>query len=82
MENVAVPATNFDPPGVIKSMSQGGTAPHPSRPRRRQAGQSMVEYALIISLCAVVVIIVLMATGTQYKLLYSDIITSLRTAGM
>lgn len=42
----------------------------------------MVEYALIISLCAVVVIIVLIATGNQYKLLYSDIISSLRGAGM
>jgi len=43
------------------------------RVRRRQAGQGMVEFALILALVALVVIIALIATGGQVINLYSDI---------
>jgi pilus assembly protein Flp/PilA len=45
--------------------------------RRGQAGQGMVEYALILVLVAVIVIVVLISTGQAFKNLYSDITTSL-----
>ena len=38
-----------------------------------QAGQGMVEYALILALIALVVIVVLIATGGQLINLYSNI---------
>ncbi len=37
----------------------------------------MVEYALILALVAVIVIIALIATGGQVRNLYSDIITTM-----
>ncbi len=40
---------------------------------RREKGQSMVEYALILVLIAVVVIAVLMVLGTQIKNVFSNI---------
>ena len=42
--------------------------------RRLQAGQGMVEYALILALVALIVVIALIATGGQARNLYSDII--------
>ena len=42
--------------------------------RFRQSGQGMVEYALILALVAMIVIIALIATGGQVRNLYSDII--------
>jgi Flp pilus assembly pilin Flp len=45
--------------------------------RRRQAGQGMVEYALILALIALIVIIALIATGGQVINLYSDIVTTM-----
>jgi pilus assembly protein Flp/PilA len=44
---------------------------------RRQSGQGMVEYALILVLVAMIVIIALIATGSQVHNLYSDIITTM-----
>jgi pilus assembly protein Flp/PilA len=41
--------------------------------RHLQSGQGMVEYALILALIALVVIIALIATGGQVINLYSDI---------
>ena len=38
-----------------------------------QAGQGMVEYALILALIALVVIVILIATGGQLINLYSNI---------
>jgi pilus assembly protein Flp/PilA len=38
-----------------------------------QKGQGMVEYALILALIALIVIIALIATGGQIKNLYSNI---------
>lgn len=38
-----------------------------------QKGQGMVEYALILALIALIVIIALIATGGQLKNLYSNI---------
>jgi pilus assembly protein Flp/PilA len=42
--------------------------------RRLQSGQGMVEYALILALVALIVVIALIATGGQARNLYSDII--------
>jgi pilus assembly protein Flp/PilA len=41
--------------------------------QRFQRGQGMVEYALILALIALIVIIALIATGGQLKNLYSNI---------
>jgi pilus assembly protein Flp/PilA len=43
----------------------------------RQSGQGMVEYALILALVALIVIIALIATGGQVINLYSDIIQTM-----
>ena len=40
---------------------------------RMQSGQGMVEYALILALIALVVVVVLIATGGQLINLYSNI---------
>jgi pilus assembly protein Flp/PilA len=48
----------------------------------RNAGQGMVEYGLILALIAIVVIVVLMASGNQIKNLYSDIVIGTTLAGM
>lgn len=42
-----------------------------------QSGQGMVEYALILVLIALVVIIMLITTGQSMRNLYSDIIGAL-----
>ena len=41
--------------------------------RRPEQGQALVEYALILALIALVVIIMLLLTGTQVSNLYSNI---------
>jgi len=41
--------------------------------RRPDQGQALVEYALILALIALVVIIMLLLTGTQVSNLYSNI---------
>jgi pilus assembly protein Flp/PilA len=48
----------------------------------RQSGQGMVEYALILALVALIVVIALIATGGQVLNLYSDIIAKTRGAGL
>ena len=48
----------------------------------RQSGQGMVEYALILALVALIVVIALIATGASVMNLYSDIITRTRGAGL
>lgn len=46
----------------------------PSRRRSsRQRGQGLVEYAFILVLIALVVIVMLVSTGGQVKRLFSDI---------
>ena len=40
---------------------------------QRQKGQGMVEYALILALIALIVIIALIATGSQLVNVYSNI---------
>jgi Flp pilus assembly pilin Flp len=42
----------------------------------------MVEYALILALVALIVVIALIATGASVLNLYSDIITRTRGAGL
>jgi Flp pilus assembly pilin Flp len=49
---------------------------------RVQFGQGMVEYSLILVLVAIVVVMILLATGNQFKNLYSDILVSLSSATM
>jgi len=43
----------------------------------RQSGQGMVEYALILALVALIVVIALIATGGQVINLYSDVIQTM-----
>ena len=45
--------------------------------QKRQKGQGMVEFALILALIALVVIVVLIATGGQVINLYSDIVQTM-----
>jgi pilus assembly protein Flp/PilA len=49
---------------------------------RRQSGQGMVEYSLILALVALIVIVALIATGGQIVNLYSDIVGHTRGAGL
>jgi len=44
---------------------------------RRQSAQGMVEYALILALVALIVIVALIATGGQLINLYSSISTTM-----
>ncbi len=44
---------------------------------RRESGQGMVEFALILALVAIIVIIALIATGGQVRNLYSDIVVTM-----
>jgi Flp pilus assembly pilin Flp len=44
---------------------------------RRQKGQGMVEFALILALVALIVIVALIATGGQVINLYSDIVVTM-----
>jgi Flp pilus assembly pilin Flp len=53
---------------------QGWVLTKPSFP---QAGQGMVEFALILALVALIVIVALVATGGQVINLYSDIVTTM-----
>jgi Flp pilus assembly pilin Flp len=46
------------------------------------AGQGMVEYALLLALLAIVVILALVATGGQVINLYSDVVVGTSAAGM
>jgi pilus assembly protein Flp/PilA len=48
------------------------------RPPGRQAGQGLVEYALILVLVAIVVLGVLGLMGNQIKLAFEDILTTLQ----
>ncbi len=45
--------------------------------KRHQAGQGMVEYALILALVALIVVVALIATGGQIINLYSNIIQTM-----
>jgi len=45
--------------------------------QRRQSGQGMVEYALILALVALIVIVALLATGGQLINVYSNIIQTM-----
>ena len=47
------------------------------KPSFRQAGQGMVEFALILALVALIVIVALVATGGQVINLYSDIVRTM-----
>ena len=46
----------------------------------RQEGQGLVEYALIIVLVAIAVIIAVMALGTQLQTVFKTIVNNLGTA--
>jgi Flp pilus assembly pilin Flp len=45
--------------------------------QRLQAGQGMVEYALILALVALIVIVALIATGGQMLNVYSNIVQTM-----
>ena len=44
-----------------------------NRARRKNRGQALVEYALILALIVLVVIVALLVTGKQVQNLYSNI---------
>jgi pilus assembly protein Flp/PilA len=46
-------------------------------PLRRQDGQGMVEYALILVLVSIVVIVILLTMGNQIKNVFSNIVDAL-----
>jgi pilus assembly protein Flp/PilA len=46
-------------------------------PLRRQNGQGMVEYALILVLVSIVVIVILLTMGNQIKNVFSNIVDAL-----
>jgi Flp pilus assembly pilin Flp len=48
--------------------------------RLGQSGQGMVEYALILALVALIVVIALIATGGQAINLYSDIVSKMHNS--
>lgn len=43
----------------------------------RQEGQGMVEYALILVLVSIVVIVILLTMGNQIKNVFSDVVCAL-----
>ncbi len=45
----------------------------------RQEGQGMVEYALILVLVSIVVIVILLTMGNQIKNVFSNVVTALGT---
>jgi pilus assembly protein Flp/PilA len=45
----------------------------------RQEGQGMVEYALILVLVSIVVIVILLTMGGQIKNVFSNVVTALGT---
>ena len=49
---------------------------------KRQSGQGLVEYAFILILVSLVVIVALVSSGRQVILLYSNITGTLRSAGI
>ena len=51
-------------------------------PGRYQRGQGTVEYAFILVLVALVVLVMLISTGHQVVNLFSDITSTLHSAGM
>jgi pilus assembly protein Flp/PilA len=63
---------------IRSSINIGGFMIH-IRPRVRERGQGLVEYALALVLVAVVVIVVLALTGTKVRTVFCDIVYQLRT---
>ncbi len=51
------------------------------RGRKRQKGQGMVEYALILVLVAVVVLVTLMSVGNQVNATFTDIQEAIMNPG-
>jgi pilus assembly protein Flp/PilA len=50
-----------------------------SRLGRRQSGQGMVEYALILVLVSIVVIVILLTMGNQIANVFSNVVAALGT---
>jgi pilus assembly protein Flp/PilA len=48
-----------------------------ANPLRRQDGQGMVEYALILVLVSIVVIVILLTMGNQIKNVFSNVVDAL-----
>jgi Flp pilus assembly pilin Flp len=47
--------------------------------KRRQSGQGMVEYSLILVLVALIVLLMLLTTGGQMRNVYSNVTSALCT---
>lgn len=59
---------------AIAAFTYNSTTTFLNRPARaRERGQGMVEYAFILVLIALVVIVMLITTGGQIRNMYSDI---------
>ena len=56
---------------VVRAVSQLG------RVRRREDGQAMVEYALLLFLIAVVSIVILGALGTKVSSIFSQVVNDI-----
>jgi len=63
--------------GVLIRRTQGLHIEPPLPPRRTSGGQGLVEYALILVLVSVVVIVVLAFVGTQVSAIFSTIASAL-----
>jgi Flp pilus assembly pilin Flp len=71
----SVAGTNQKPQNTIPHMPRTTRNKNElSRPSRfREGGQGMVEYAFILVLISLVVVVMLMTTGSQIRNMYSDI---------
>ena len=56
---------------------KGGKSNLRSRGSRRQGGQGMVEYALILVLVSIVVIVILLTMGNQIQNVFSNVVAAL-----
>ena len=48
-----------------------------SKPGRAESGQGMVEYALILVLVSIVVIVILLTMGNQIQNVFSNVVAAL-----
>ena len=61
----------------MQSRAEGGELGMGKMRRRLQAGQGMVEYALILVLVSIVVIVILLTMGNQILNVFSNVVAAL-----
>jgi pilus assembly protein Flp/PilA len=63
---------------VLQSVLSRGTGSRVlERRRRRESGQGLVEYALILIMVSIVAIFILISMGSQLNSMFSDIVSVL-----